>query len=155
MRPAFVEQNVRFSRFHVKGGLPRVRVARSVRGVRASKPSTTEVKREMSTEPPAVGRSINGRGVRICCTRRISGHGTLLAELAWPSADPALIVDDEVTIAVQVNGKLRATLALPRDISSEDAERAALADLHVQRALAGKPPRKVIVVPNRIVNVVV
>jgi leucyl-tRNA synthetase len=83
------------------------------------------------------------------------GHRTLLAELAWPSADPSLTVDDEVTIAVQVNGKLRATLTLPRDISSEVAERAALADPHVQRALAGKSLRKVIVVPNRIINVVV
>jgi leucyl-tRNA synthetase len=83
------------------------------------------------------------------------GHRTLLAELAWPSADPSLTVDDEVTIAVQVNGKLRATLTLPRDVSSEDGERAALADPHVQRALAGKSPRKVIVVPNRIINVVV
>ena len=60
-----------------------------------------------------------------------------------------------MTVAVQVNGKLRATLSLPRDIANGDAERAALADQHVQRAMAGKPPRKVIVVPNRIINVVV
>jgi leucyl-tRNA synthetase len=83
------------------------------------------------------------------------GHGTLLAEMAWPSADPSLVVDEDVTIAVQVNGKLRATLSLPRDIANDDAERAALADQHVQRAMAGKSPRKVIVVPNRIINVVV
>jgi len=83
------------------------------------------------------------------------GHKMLLAETAWPDADPALIVDDTVTVAVQVNGKLRATLTLPRDLAGEAAEQSALADENVQRAMAGKPPRKVIVVPNRIINVVV
>ncbi len=83
------------------------------------------------------------------------GAKTLLAETAWPDADPSLVVDEDVTIAVQVNGKLRATLSLPRDIANDDAERAALADQHVQRAMAGKSARKVIVVPNRIINVVV
>jgi leucyl-tRNA synthetase len=83
------------------------------------------------------------------------GHDALLADLAWPSADPALVVDEAVTVAVQVNGKLRATLTLPRDIANDEAERAALADQHVQRAMAGKSARKVIVVPNRIINVVV
>jgi len=83
------------------------------------------------------------------------GHETLLAESAWPGADPDLVIDEDVTIAVQVNGRLRATLSLPRDIANDDAERAALADHHVQRAMAGKPARRVIVVPNRIINVVV
>ncbi len=83
------------------------------------------------------------------------GHKVLLAETAWPDADPALIVDDTVTVAVQVNGKLRATLNLPRDLAGEAAKQSALADENVQRAMAGKPPRKVIVVPNRIINVVV
>ena len=82
------------------------------------------------------------------------GHGTLLADQPWPEADPALVVEDTVTIAVQVNGKLRATLAMPRDAAKEVAESMALADDNVQRALEGKPVRKVIVVPNRIVNVV-
>jgi len=79
----------------------------------------------------------------------------LAAGIAWPVADPALTVDDSVTIAVQVNGKLRATIYLPRDVAKEAAEAAALAEPNVQRAIEGKPPRKVIVVPNRIVNVVV
>jgi leucyl-tRNA synthetase len=83
------------------------------------------------------------------------GNARMLADLAWPAADASLVVDEDVTIAVQVNGKLRATLSLPRDIANDDAERAALADQHVLRALAGKLPRKVIVVPNRIINVVV
>ena len=86
---------------------------------------------------------------------RRQGETTLLAEMSWPEAEPSLVIDEDVTIAVQVNGKLRATLTLPRDLSNEAAERAALADPPVQRAIAGKPVRKVIVVPNRIINVVV
>jgi leucyl-tRNA synthetase len=83
------------------------------------------------------------------------GHVGLLADEPWPEADPALVVDDLITMAVQVNGKLRATIALPRDSAQEVAEQAALADAQVQRAMAGKSARKVIVVPNRIINVVV
>jgi leucyl-tRNA synthetase len=83
------------------------------------------------------------------------GQQSLLAEMSWPVADPALVLDEAVTVAVQVNGKLRATLSLPRDIANDVAEQAALADQHVQRAMAGKAARKVIVVPNRIINVVV
>jgi len=87
------------------------------------------------------------------------GHGSdergLLVDMPWPVPDPALVRDDAVTVAVQVNGKLRATISLPRDSAREAAEQAALADEHVQRAMAGKAARKVIVVPNRIINVVV
>jgi len=83
------------------------------------------------------------------------GHSSLLAESAWPQHDPALIVDDTVTLAVQVNGKLRGTVALARDIDKDAAEQAALALPDVIKAMDGKPVRKVIVVPNRIVNVVV
>ncbi len=83
------------------------------------------------------------------------GHETLLAESAWPKHDPALVIDETVTIAVQVNGKLRGTVQLARDIDKAAAEAAALAIPDVQKALDGKTPRKVIVVPNRIVNVVV
>ena len=79
----------------------------------------------------------------------------LLLDAPWPVADPALLAEDTVTMAVQVNGKLRATLSLPRDCDQATAEAAALADNNVQRAIAGKSLRKVIVVPNRIVNVVV
>ncbi len=83
------------------------------------------------------------------------GHKTLLAEMPWPEADPALTIDESVTVAVQVNGKLRATLNLPRDMDKDATECAALADENVQRAITGKPVRKVIIVPNRIINVVV
>ncbi len=86
---------------------------------------------------------------------RALGHERLLADEPWPAADPALVVEDTVTIAVQVNGKLRATIELPRDTGQAAAESAALAQPTVQRAMEGKPPRKIILVPNRIVNVVV
>ena len=82
------------------------------------------------------------------------GYGELLVSVSWPEAEAALLVDDTVTIAVQVNGKLRSTLSLPRDGANDDVEAAALADDKVARALAGKDVRKVIVVPNRIVNIV-
>jgi leucyl-tRNA synthetase len=83
------------------------------------------------------------------------GHSGLLADQPWPKADPALVVEDSVTIGVQVNGKLRASLTLPRDATPSTAEAEALALPAVQRALEGRKPRKVIVVPNRIINVVV
>ena len=86
---------------------------------------------------------------------QVLGHTSLLAEESWPVADPALLISDTVTVAVQVNGKLKATIDLKRDAAKDDAEAAALADRHVVMAIAGKPIRKVIVVPNRIVNVVV
>lgn len=82
------------------------------------------------------------------------GHKTLLTDSPWPKADPALAIDQQVTVAVQVNGKLRATISLPRDTEAATAEAIALADDNVQRAIAGQKPRKVIVVPNKIVNIV-
>jgi leucyl-tRNA synthetase len=82
------------------------------------------------------------------------GYDTLLVDQPWPKADPALTVEDSVTVAVQVNGKLRGTVELQRDADQPTAEAAALALANVQRALEGRKVRKVIVVPNRIINVV-
>jgi leucyl-tRNA synthetase len=83
------------------------------------------------------------------------GHKSLLADSPWPLAEDALLVDDTVTVAVQLNGKLRATLQLPKDVAKDEAEKAALALPELARGLDGKTPKRVIVVPNRIVNVVV
>ena len=83
------------------------------------------------------------------------GHETLLADVPWPVADSSLLVEENITVGVQVNGKLRGTVDMPRDTDRETAESLALALAGVQRAMDGKPPRKVIVVPNKIVNVVV
>jgi leucyl-tRNA synthetase len=81
--------------------------------------------------------------------------GNLLADEKWPRFDPALAAEDTITLAVQVNGKLRGTVDLPRDTAEDAAKAAALALPTVIKALDGKAPRKTIVVPNRIVNVVV
>jgi len=85
--------------------------------------------------------------------QELGGSG-LLAEQPWPRADPEQIRDEQVTMAVQVNGKLRATLDIPLDTASAAVEDAALALPQVARWLEGHAPRKVIVVPNRIVNIV-
>jgi leucyl-tRNA synthetase len=78
----------------------------------------------------------------------------MIADAAWPLHDPALLVDDQVTIAVQVNGKLRDTLTAPRGLASDAAEALALASPKVQAQLGGNAPRKVIVVADRLVNIV-
>ncbi len=83
------------------------------------------------------------------------GGQDLVVNQPWPVAEASLTREDTATIAVQVNVKLRATISIPRDCKEELAEQAALAEPGVQRAMAGKPARKVIVVKNRIVNVVV
>lgn len=82
------------------------------------------------------------------------GHEGFVCEQAWPVADASLLTDDTVTVAVQVNGKLRATLQLAVDTPKEAAEAAALAEPKVQQDLAGKTVKKMIVVPNKIINVV-
>lgn len=82
------------------------------------------------------------------------GYEENLIDVAWPKADPAFLVDNTVTVAVQLNGKLKATIEIAKDAPKEDAEKQALADPKLQLALEGKEIRKVIVVPNRIVNVV-
>ena len=79
----------------------------------------------------------------------------LIADAAWPAVDPALLIDDEVTIAVQVKGKLRDTLMVAKGMPRDELERLALASDKVQRALEGADVKKVIVVPDRLVNLVV
>jgi leucyl-tRNA synthetase len=88
------------------------------------------------------------------CWARL-GYNTLAAEEPWPDADPALLVDDTITVAVQVNGKRRDELTISRTATTPEIEAAALKLEPVIRAMDGKPVRKVIVVPQRIVNVVV
>jgi leucyl-tRNA synthetase len=83
-----------------------------------------------------------------------TGNAGLIADAEWPSVDPAMLVDDEVTIAIQVNGKLRDTLVVAKGTSREAIEAAALASEKVVRLLEGRPPRKVVVVPDRLVNLV-
>ncbi len=82
------------------------------------------------------------------------GHTNLLIDQPWPRHDPTALVTDEVEIVVQVCGKLRGKVSVPRDASKEDLERAALADANVAKHIEGKTIRKVIVVPGKLVNVV-
>jgi leucyl-tRNA synthetase len=82
------------------------------------------------------------------------GETGMIADAAWPEHDPAMLVEDQVTLAIQVNGKLRDTLTAPRGLERAAAEELALASDKVQRLLDGARPRKVIVVPDRLVNIV-
>jgi leucyl-tRNA synthetase len=82
------------------------------------------------------------------------GHDTSPALEAWPEADPEMLVKEVVRLAVQVNGKRRDEIDVPADADEESIRNAALASENVQRHLAGRPHRKVIVVPGRLVNVV-
>ena len=82
------------------------------------------------------------------------GQDGMIADATWPEVDPAMLVEDEVTIAVQHMGKLRDTLSAPKGSSKEDLEALALASEKVQRSIDGAQIRKVIVVPDRLVNIV-
>jgi leucyl-tRNA synthetase len=81
-------------------------------------------------------------------------HAPALAYAAWPSFDPALLVEDTLEIPVQVNGKLRDVIRVPAGASNEELEAAALASEKAKPFLAGKTIRKVIVVPRKLVNIV-
>jgi leucyl-tRNA synthetase len=85
---------------------------------------------------------------------KVLGHGTAVVDIPWPEADPALLVEDEITIAVQVNGKRRDEIRVGKSLAAPEVEAIALGREPVIRALAGRPPKKVIVVPGRIVNIV-
>ncbi len=82
------------------------------------------------------------------------GQG-LCATSPWPVADPAMLVEDTVTLPIQINGKRRAEISVPKDMPTAEIEKIALADEDVVKFLAGQPVKKIIVVPGRIINVVI
>ena len=82
------------------------------------------------------------------------GRPGLVADAPWPEADPTLLVEDSVTIALQVNGKLRDTITVAKGTDKAEMERLAVTNAKVLTILAGAPPKKVIVVPDRLVNLV-
>ncbi len=88
------------------------------------------------------------------CWERL-GHGDSVFDQRWPEWDEALTVEDSVEIAVQVNGKTRSKVILRRDSSQEDVTAAALADVGTRRYVGDQAVRKVIYVPNRLVNIVI
>ncbi len=83
------------------------------------------------------------------------GHKETLAYEPWPAFDAALAKEDEIEVPVQINGKVRHRLTVPADVDAKTLEALALADPKVRELLAGKAPRKVIVVPKKLVNIVV
>jgi len=82
------------------------------------------------------------------------GGSGLIADQAWPKHDPALLIDDEVTIVFQTNGKRRDEAKVAKGTAKDELERLALANAHVLAVLAGAAPKKIIVVPDRLVNIV-
>jgi leucyl-tRNA synthetase len=84
----------------------------------------------------------------------LGGQG-LIANAPWPKADAAMLVSDTVTLPIQINGKRKSEITVPKDMPLPEVEKIALADEAVQKALAGGQPKKLIVVPGRIVNVVI
>jgi leucyl-tRNA synthetase len=82
------------------------------------------------------------------------GHTTSVTFADFPEADPAMLVSDEIEYPVQVNGKVRGRVVVAASASSDEVQAAALADDKVQAALGGQAPKKVIVVPGRMVNIV-
>ena len=83
------------------------------------------------------------------------GHSTLLTDIPWCKAETALLSTNTTTVAIQVNGKLRTTLELSPDLPKDEVKRLALAEDRVQSAIADKEIKRVIVVPNRVVNIVI
>ncbi|HBN21970.1 MAG TPA: leucine--tRNA ligase [Holosporales bacterium] len=82
------------------------------------------------------------------------GHGTALVEATWPQADASLLVDDTVTQAIQVNGKLRGTIEIAVGLPKEEIEAQALGHENIKRFIDGQTVRKVIVIPGKVVNIV-
>ena len=82
------------------------------------------------------------------------GESGMIADAEWPEADPAMLIEDEVTIAIQVNGKLRDTLSAAKGAPKADLEALALGSDKIARQLDGATPKKIIVVPDRLVNIV-
>ena len=86
---------------------------------------------------------------------QLLGHPKTLAYETWPTFDPALVIDDTVEIPLQVNGKLRSKVTVPRDLPADKLEAAARADTKIAENLAGKTVVRTIVVPGKLVNFVV
>jgi len=87
------------------------------------------------------------------CWSKLGGED-LVYHAPWPQVDPAMLVDDTITLPLQVNGKRRSELNIAKDMPKDDIEKLALADEAVQRSIGDATVRKVIIVPGRIVNIV-
>ncbi|UWP91985.1 leucine--tRNA ligase [Aliiroseovarius crassostreae] len=120
-------------------------ISKSKAGGRAQKQAMRTMAQLMSPMTPHLSEEV---------WSMLGGEG-LVAQAAWPVADEAMLIEDNVTLPIQINGKRRAEISVPKDMDKAEVEKLALAEDAVIRALDGKAPKKVIVVPGRIVNVVV
>ncbi|UWP98292.1 leucine--tRNA ligase [Aliiroseovarius crassostreae] len=120
-------------------------ISKSKAGGRAQKQAMRTMAQLMSPMTPHLSEEV---------WSMLGGEG-LVAQAAWPVADEAMLASDTVTLPIQINGKRRAEISVPKDMDKAEVEKLALAEDAVIRALDGKAPKKVIVVPGRIVNVVV
>ena len=119
-------------------------LAKSSAGAAAKKQAMKVMAQLMSPMTPHLAEEI---------WERLGGDG-LVANAPWPVADPAMLVEDTVTLPIQVNGKRRDEITVAKDLPKDEVEALALETDGVKRALDGKTPKKVIVVPGLIVNVV-
>ena len=85
----------------------------------------------------------------------LMGGTGMVTTAPWPEVDPAMLIDDTITLPIQINGKRRSEIKVAKDLPKSEVEKLALADEAVIRALAGNAPKKLIVVPGRIINVVI
>jgi leucyl-tRNA synthetase len=140
-------------KFRFNRAVARIReLTNTLEELQSSEPGTPEVLREgLETLTRLLGPMMPHLAEEMW---QMLGREGLLADQPWPVADPHLTRDEQVTIAIQVNGKLRGTLDVPRDMDKAAIESAALELPQVLRWLEGRSPRKVIVVPNRIINIV-
>ena len=83
------------------------------------------------------------------------GEETLIAKQPWPTVDDSLLTDENITMPIQINGKRRGQIEVKKDLNSTEIEKLAISEAVVQKALNGNVPKKVIVVPGRIINVVI
>ncbi|MGI3184700.1 leucine--tRNA ligase [Nioella aestuarii] len=120
-------------------------LARSKAGAAAQKQAIMTLAQLMSPMTPHLAEEIWAH----------QGGEGLLADAPWPVADEAMLVENTVTLPIQINGKRRSEITVPKDMAKEEVEKIALADDAVVKALAGGQPKKLIVVPGRIVNVVI
>ncbi len=120
-------------------------LAKSKAGGAAKKEAATAMAQLMSPITPHLAEEI---------WEMLGGEGLIL-NAPWPQPDEAMLVDQNVTLPIQINGKRRAEISVPKDMAKEEVEKLALTEEAVVRALDGAQPKKIIVVPGRIVNVVV
>ena len=120
-------------------------LARSKAGAKAQKAAIKTLAQLMSPMTPHLSEEIWSH----------QGGEGLIAQADWPVADEAMLVEDSVTLPIQINGKRRSEITVPKDMDKVEVEKLALTDKAVLKALSGGAPKKLIVVPGRIINVVI